>query len=109
MQVIRVGDRPVNAPPRPIRILNAGGGGLAFRYDEDLAIRRRIVGHFQFTVAGQTFQFHGELVRKQDDRRDLQYAVQFIDVDTHQQDQLVGILGRMQLERERRAMVLSEK
>lgn len=101
MQVIQVAGRQVNAEPKEVRILNAGGGGLGILFQDDLAIRMGIIAIFNFNLGGCDFSLRGELIRKLDDRKEYRYGVEFIDLDPKQQDTLISVLGRLQLERER--------
>jgi c-di-GMP-binding flagellar brake protein YcgR len=103
MQVIQVGPRFVTTESRPIRIENVGGGGLYIQSDEDLLIRREIIGIFQFSLGGQSFQFRGMLTRKVDDRKSYHYGVTFVDVDERARANLVAVLNRLQIERNAKA------
>ncbi len=101
MRIIEIGQRPITTHPREVLILNAGGGGLYIQAEDDLPIRRTVVAQFEFSLGGQEFSFRGVLTRKVDDLKSYQYGVKFIDVEEYQRGQLLGVLGRMQVEMRR--------
>lgn len=103
MQVVQVGERFVTTDAKPVQIENVGGGGLLIQSQEDLMIRRGIRAVFRFSVSGQAFAFHGEFMRKIDDRQSLRYGIEFIDVDEQARAQLLAILSRIQIEKRTRA------
>lgn len=103
MQVVQVGDRFVTTEMKSVQIENVGGGGLLIRSEDDLVIRRGIRAVFRFAINGQAFNFHGEFMRKIDDRQSLRYGVEFIDVDEQARAQLLAILSRIQIEKRGRA------
>jgi c-di-GMP-binding flagellar brake protein YcgR len=102
MQIIEIGRRPITTTPRTITILDASGGGICVQGDEDLPIRRVVVGQYAFAISSQSFLFRGTVVRKIDDRVNYEYGVRFIDVDEVQRSLLVSTLGRLQVEQSRR-------
>jgi c-di-GMP-binding flagellar brake protein YcgR len=102
MQIIEIGRRPITTTPRSVSILDVSGGGICVQGDEDLPIRRGVVGQYVFAISSQNFVFRGTVVRKVDDRVTYEYGVRFIDVDEVQRSLLVSILGRLQVEQSRR-------
>jgi c-di-GMP-binding flagellar brake protein YcgR len=98
MTILEVGQRPITTNPRAVQILNASGGGLYIRAEEDLPVRRGVIGQFEFGLGAFTFSFRGVLLRKLDDRVSYKYGIEFIDVDEYQRGLLVSAVGRMQVE-----------
>jgi c-di-GMP-binding flagellar brake protein YcgR len=99
MQIIEVAGRKITTQPRAAAIIDASGGGLCIRVDEDLPVRRGIVAAFDFTFGPQHFVLKGIVLWKFDDRLVYQYGVKFLDLDEHQRGLLVSILGRIQIDR----------
>ncbi|MFZ5823168.1 MAG: PilZ domain-containing protein [Bacillota bacterium] len=102
MQIFEVGQNPISVEPRPVSIINLGGGGLYMRTDVDLPIRSGVYATFSFALQGQRFTFRGQLVRKTDDLTHSWYGVTFVDVDESVRGALIATLGRIQIERSRK-------
>jgi c-di-GMP-binding flagellar brake protein YcgR len=103
MQIVEVSGRAITTAPKNVRIFDLGGGGLSITMEEDLPIRRGIAAVFEFTVAQFHFTFRGAFTRKLDDIKSYQYGIRFLDVDEKQRDMLVGVLGRLQVDRNTKA------
>ena len=106
MQIFEVGQNPISVEPRPVSIINLGGGGLYIRTDVDLPIRSGVYATFSFALQGQRFAFRGHLIRKTDDLTDFWYGVTFVDVDEPERGALLAALGRIQIERSRKGRAL---
>ncbi|MFZ5815455.1 MAG: PilZ domain-containing protein [Bacillota bacterium] len=105
MQIFEVGQNPISVEPRPVTITDLGGGGLSMQTDVDLPIRYGVFATFAFSLAGESFRFVGQLIRKVDDLTHYWYAVTFVDVEEAERAALVAALQRIQIERSRRARV----
>lgn len=104
MQILEVGQRPITTYPRTVYVLNASGGGIYIQAEDDLPLRRGVIGQFEFTLGQAAFSFRGVLIRKLDDRETYRYGVEFIDVDEHQRGLLTSTLGRIQVEQARASL-----
>lgn len=103
MQIFQVDENPISVEPRAVQITDLGGGGLSIVTDVDLPIRLGLYATFAFTLRGQSFSLSGQLVRKTDDMVAYTYGVSLVDVEEHEQEALVSLLGRIEIERARKA------
>lgn len=106
MQIFEVGQNPISVEPRPVEIINLGGGGLYMRTEVDLPIRQGVYATFVFVLQGRSFTFRGHLMRKTDDLTHCWYGVSFVDVPEAERGALLTALGRIQIERSRKARPL---
>lgn len=104
-EIIEVGDRVLEKLKHRKgegKIIDISSTGLKLMYDVDLPVRKKLTLKIDFKLQKEQFSFKGIVVRKKEEiNGQINYGIQFVDIDSREQQRLSLAIHRLEVQRRR--------